>query len=333
MLRRTLSKIKSWKLDLSLKIIISFTFVYFILTKIDSIEFAEILRNTNVLFLFLSFLLSPIMILVSVWKWHILLKAQHKSVSFVRLLGLYYVGYLFNHLLPTSVGGDVITSYELGKHTGGNAESVASVFMNRFTGFIMLILAACVSLVVNINLFSDLSIAFAMGLMVFGSILLVWAILDERLTFLVERQLGNSQVSSKIIAKSKKMRNALLVYRNDLRTLIYAFSISIIFLMLMIINIYIGCLAFNIHPSLPGLLVITPFIQVVSMLPISLGGVGLREWAYIIAFPQIGLSASVGLSVCLLLRFKGIVSGFIGGILYPLVTRKRVHEYAAIQPS
>ncbi|MGA7671550.1 MAG: hypothetical protein WBW04_14075, partial [Nitrolancea sp.] len=51
---------------------------------------------------------------------------------------------------------------------------------------------------------------------------------------------------------------------------------------------------------------------------ISVGGIGLNEWAYSFVFAQIGAGAPTGLLVAFLLRAKSIVVGGVGGALYGL---------------
>jgi len=63
--------------------------------------------------------------LVSAFKWHVLATARGLSASRSKLTVLYMVGYFFNNILPTSVGGDVVRAYELGKTDGQQAEAMA----------------------------------------------------------------------------------------------------------------------------------------------------------------------------------------------------------------
>lgn len=309
------------------KSIVSILFIYLILYKLDWSEMAAVIGQTSLLFLFVSFLLSPIMVLVSAWKWQVLLKAHEVSVPFRRLFALYYVGYMFNHILPTSVGGDVVVSYELAKDTERPYDSVASVLMNRFTGLVILVPASLISVFLNASVFYDYRIASGMGLIVVGTVVALWCAFDSRPLVVMNKYCGNIRIVRKAMAKCHKLQEAFQVYRGKIGTIIYALGISVVFFLLIVLNVYIGCLAFSAKPSLVDVLVIVPFLQVVSMLPIALGGIGVREWAYMVAFPQIGMAATVGLSVILLLRVKSILSGIMGGLLYPLLGRRRLEGY------
>ncbi len=307
--------------------IVSIVFIYIILQKLDWYELGQVIVNTDVFFLLISFLLSPVMVLVSVWKWHVLLKAPNLSVPFRRLFALYYVGYMFNHILPTSVGGDVVVSYELAKDTERPFDSVASVLMNRFTGLMILLPAGLVAILLNASVFSDYRIALGMALIVVGTVVLLWFVCDNRPLGLLDKCLGSIKPVRKAIAKVRKLQEAFQVYKEKPGAIGAALGISVVSFLLIVLNVYVGCLAFSVRPLFFEVLVIVPFLQIVSMLPISLGGIGIREWAYMVAFPQIGIASTVGLSVILLLRVKSIVSGVIGGMLYPMLGKRRVDKY------
>jgi uncharacterized protein (TIRG00374 family) len=233
---------------------------------------------------------------------------------------------MFNNILPTSVGGDVVVTYELAKDTKRPFDSMASVLMNRFTGLMILLPATVLSLILKSSVVTDYRIAAGMAGIVVGCVGLIWVVLDKRPICFIERKLGNMKSVQRAVQKIAKLQDTLRVYKVESRVLVKALGISVLFFSMMVLNVYIGCLAFRTQPAFLDLVVILPFLQVVSMLPISIGGIGVREWAYMISFPQIGMAATVGLSVILLLRLKSIVSGVIGGVLYPMVARGERNE-------
>ena len=58
-------------------------------------------------------------------------------------------------------------------------------------------------------------------------------------------------------------------------------------------------------------------------LPISIGGIGLMEFAFIFIFEISGYSSALALSTALLMRLKSFVDAGMGGILYPLFSRSQ----------
>ena len=64
------------------------------------------------------------------------------------------------------------------------------------------------------------------------------------------------------------------------------------------------------------MLLAVPAIMLIMNLPVSIGGLGLMEAGYALLFPLFGYSPALALSTALLMRFKTLVNGGIGGILH-----------------
>jgi hypothetical protein len=63
-------------------------------------------------------------------------------------------------------------------------------------------------------------------------------------------------------------------------------------------------------------LALTPVVLVVAMVPLSLGGIGMTEWAYLFTLGSFGVAAPAALSVALLMRLKSLMFGLAGGIAF-----------------
>jgi uncharacterized protein (TIRG00374 family) len=258
--------------------------------------------------------------LVSALKWHVLATARGVRASRVKLTVLYMVGYFFNNILPTSVGGDVVRAYELGKPDGQHAEAMASVFMERFTGLTALIFFAGFTLLIDPRFFGDIKLTLALG-MVCVAYLSVIALVFQRaaLRFLQDRILFSPV--QRILRKLQKLQEAILLYQHERRALWVSMLYSGVFYVVSVFLVYAGCLTFGYVPDLGELFLVVPIMHILFMIPISLGGIGLQEWAYTAVLGMLGVPAAVGLSVALLYRTRTIVFGLIGGALYPLYTR------------
>jgi uncharacterized membrane protein YbhN (UPF0104 family) len=68
------------------------------------------------------------------------------------------------------------------------------------------------------------------------------------------------------------------------------------------------------------LLTAVPVILILFMIPISLGGIGVQEWAYYFVLEIVGVPASVGLSLGLLYRARSLAFGVLGGAIYPFLS-------------
>jgi len=112
-------------------------------------EMAEILRGARPLWLAAGLLTYGIVELLSAWRWHLLLKVQDIHLPKIRVLQLTMIGVFFNYLVPGGTGGDLVKGFYLLKETTGrSAAALLSVLMDRLLGlFTLILMAGALSLV------------------------------------------------------------------------------------------------------------------------------------------------------------------------------------------
>jgi hypothetical protein len=269
---------------------------------------------------------------VSALKWHVLATARGLRASRVKLTVLYMVGYFFNNILPTSVGGDVVRAYELGKTDGQQAEAMASVFMERFTGLTALILFAVCTLIIDPRILGDLKLTLALGMVCAAYLSVIVLVFQRAALRFLQARLPFFPVQH-ILRKMQKLQEAILLYQHERRALWVSMLYSGVFYVNTVFIVYVGCLTFGLAPSLGSLFLVVPIMHILFMIPISLGGIGLQEWAYTIVLGMIGVPGAIGLSVALLYRARTIVFGLLGGALYPLCTQFLPQSNPTLSPT
>src|SRR2546428_6483044 len=81
-------------------------------------------------------------VLVSIWRWHVLLHAQDVDVGARSLLGSFLVALFFNNFLPSNIGGDVIRIGETARPAGSKTVATLVVLADRVLGLMALVLVA-----------------------------------------------------------------------------------------------------------------------------------------------------------------------------------------------
>jgi uncharacterized protein (TIRG00374 family) len=290
--------------------------LYLVVRKVGLSELMNTLRSADPLWVLISVCHTPFIIFTGVIKWKILLKSQKIDIPIWRLYALYLVGSFFNNFLPSNVGGDVVRGFELGNYAKDGVRAMASVFMERFSGFIVLVFMAIFSLVSQFQLMKDARLTLAVGFAAFGLLGVLWVVLDPRPLRLVSGWV-RFPILQKYIPKLRKFQESLYAYRTHKRALILSILWSFVFMFLAITNVYSSARAFHQEISLVGIAIIVPVILVVAMIPLTVNGLGLQEWGYVTLFSWIGLPGSVGLSAIILIRAKSLFIAAIGGTLYP----------------
>lgn len=287
-------------------------------------ELGKTLGHTQFGWLLASFGVAFLLSFSSAVKWYMLLQARGITVGLWRIYGYYMVGRFFNLVLPSSVGGDFIRVYELGKYTGRQADAAASVFVERFSGLITLVALAMLAVGINLKLFNLPWLTAALAVGGVSVAFVCWLILDDRPFRLSQKLLGQRlSLLDGVLTKIGKLRQAVLSYQDIPAALWIAFVNSLIFNLLAVINIWVSTLAFGVNFPFVKALVATPIILFIMNLPFSIGGLGLMEFAYSFTLGIFGVPAAVAFSVALLMRLKSFIDAGIGSLVYPIVSGDR----------
>ncbi len=288
-------------------------------TAVGRAQFVELLASADLTLLLASVAIGIVVNMSSSLKWWMLVRARAMQAGYWRIFSYYLVGQFYNLFLPTSVGGDVVRSYELGKFTGRQADALASVFVERYTGVLVLLLVAGLAVLSQLALFSE---KFVLASLLFFAVVLTaigWMIFDPRLYhWLRDSMLTKLPMSAVIFTKLDKLLASVQVYGQHKSALVWAFINSLLFYFLAVVNVYITALVFQFDVSFTHMLIATPIIMLIMNIPFSLGNIGLMEFGYSAVFELMGYEPALGAAVALLMRAKSLFDGAMGGMLHPL---------------
>ena len=305
---------KKLNLPQLLKILVSFGMLIYLFSLVEFKDLTQKFCEIHLTWLGINLILAVTGIVISAWKWKILCNATSIRTTLVELVGLYLIGSFYNHFMPTSVGGDVVRSYELARKNCTLSDAFASVFVERYTGLATLLLIVLAALPFDVRFYSDLRIlALAIVLMV-GFAIGSWMVFSPALVRLIQIRL-HGQVIRKVVSKVGHFQEALWRYKSHGGSLAMAFTVSLLFYANAVFITYTGLLALGVEASLPRLFIAVPVMLMLFLLPISLGGVGLQEWAHTFVMGILGVPPIVGVSLGLLYRLRTILFGLVGGLV------------------
>lgn len=275
----------------------------------------EALKGVNLELLVLCLLLSPVAPLLSAIKWRLLIRSQGFQVSLMTLFRLYVAGMFFNNFMPSNIGGDVVRIHELGLAIGSRASAAASVFTDRLTGFIVLLILASIAFFLRFTALTNLPLPLVLLLAASGLVVIIWLVLDDRPLRVIQQHIPLRFVQ-RLAAKFARFQTALLSFRNQPRVLAGAFFWSVLFYAQ--VSVFIWLLTLSIQPqvALIDIAFVVPITLVFAAIPLSINGIGWQEWSYALLYPTIGLPASVGVATMLLLRAMTWLLVLMGGVFY-----------------
>lgn len=283
-------------------------------------KLAGTFAHVSVTLVVISILSNLVLDVISATKWWVLSRAVGLRGDAWTLFGYYLSGRFFNLVLPSNIGGDVIRVSLQGRLSGDTAASAASVFMDRLTGFIILISLTTADTLLNARTQNLPFVNEALVVSVLGLAGLLWVIFDRR-PFELVRSISLRLVPrlEPLFHKSDKVLSALNLYRSRRAHLVGAFLLSLLFYVSAGVTYWLDVAPFAPSTPLLPVLIATPFIMFIMNIPLSLGNVGLMEFAYTVVLGLFGIPPSVALSAAVLHRLKSFIAAGWGGAVYNLM--------------
>jgi uncharacterized protein (TIRG00374 family) len=274
-------------------------------------------QQADLRLLALAVLLQLLCIAISAVKWGVLLRAHNQQQPYTWLLGIYFVGQFANNFLPTSVGGDAIRIVQLGRRIGSYAQSSASVFMERLTGFVALSLIANGALIITSTdlLGTRLVNQPALTLLAFGfALVAITAVIASfSAPWLLRR--FHTRLPKAARKPLQSIADSLGIYASDRAAMVKAMSLSLLFHILWICMHYICGLALHIQAPLLIYALMVPLTDIVGLAPIFFNNLGARDLVFTLYLSQIGISNGTALALAFTAFTVRIVVSSLGGLV------------------
>ena len=244
------------------------------------------------------------------------LSVQGPEIPFKTYYAYTALGYFFNNLLPTGFGGDAVKSLAFGKEFHQTSQSVSAVLLARIQGLLAMFLCFFVVLPLALNK-AEIPLVYTVTMTVALLACMVFILLC-----LFSDKFPIPRFVTDKLTFIPKLQASLSIYRKYKKQLILSSldSLWIQLLTLFIAFSYFKAVGVDIDISI--LVVFTSITTVVSMLPISLNGIGVREGIQVALFTGIlGIPASVVLAAGLLGYIPLLFQAAQGAIV--LIARKK----------
>lgn len=289
-------------------------------------SFIDAVKNAKLLWLIPAFVIYATVSLISVVRWKYLLIVHGINPPYSRLIKYFFIGLFFNNFMLGLTGGDVVKAYYISRETETKkAEAAITVFIDRLVGMFALITVAVIALLFHLgdprlgkasNIILIMFAVFSMFGLIFinKNLIKKFPFFDHIYNRLPFRQMLH------------RVYHAFYIYRDYKLTLLWTFLFSVVLQVVMIIVTYSIGRAFGVEQvPLYHFFLFVPIISTISALPISVGGLGVGESAYVYFFNLIYKQSAKYLAMALGLRLLTIVWSLVGGVLL-LMPQNKVTE-------
>lgn len=307
---------------LILKILVSAGLLTFLLRQTDTRALLAQLRQMDVGWGAAALGVYALMLVISAWRWRLLLRAQTVQVGMGRLTQSFLVATFFNNFLPSNIGGDVVRVADTAQEAGSKTLATTIVLVDRALGLAALLaiggVAAGLATWTGVPLTGVVYMWLALIALV-GGLLAVLA--NPGLIPRIIRGLGSWAHAAGMQRRLDNLSDAISRFAAQPRSLWTAFAGAVAVQML-IIGFYL-CAAYSLAVPFPpyAAAVIVPVSLAVQMVPVSINGFGVREAVFAFFFASLGLD--VGSALVLSLGSAGLIMLFSlgGGVVFLIRSR------------
>jgi uncharacterized membrane protein YbhN (UPF0104 family) len=300
----------------ALKAAISCILLYFAFAHVNFDLVGQQLNHLRFIWLAAAVLTLIGQILVGALRWQKIVRHCNTSdeppFTISNAFRYNFVAAFFSQTLPSTIGGDAVRIWLLGRDNGGWRSATYSILIDRMAGVLVLAILVIFCLPWSFALIGDIAGRIALLIVGFGSV--GACIIFLALGFVRWRWLDRWWLTRQVAAAAAIARNVLGSPSNG--TLIAAYSLVLQFMSVT----GAWCLAKAVAAPLEwsqALLLVLP-VLLISTVPLSIAGWGTRETAMILAFGYAGLAESDGLIVSVLLGIVMFAVGLPGGAIWIL---------------
>lgn len=306
------------------KIVISAALLYFALRKVDPADLASRITVTSLGWLALAIAVTFLQIFAGVLRWREISAECGAPLRTTQALRYNLIGTFFNQTLPSSIGGDAVRLWLVARAGAGWRTATYSIFVDRAIGLMALAVIIVASLPWSYRLINDVqgrsallivdfaALAGGVGFLTLGALPWPWL---------------KSWWATHHIHACAVIANRVIFSRR--RGLIVA-ALSLLVHVLTVVIAWCVVRSIAAPVGFGQIFQIIPPVMLITMLPISIAGWGVREATMGLAFGFAGLMTAEGVNVSLLFGAVSFIVGCFGGLVWVFSAEKAARGSAPI---
>jgi uncharacterized membrane protein YbhN (UPF0104 family) len=248
-------------------------------------------------------------IVLSTLRWQQVLLALGLPAPTGALLSHYMAGLFVGNFLPSTIGGDVLRVSRLSASNGESPATFASVVIERLTGWLVLPVIALVGLVANPHLL-ELRRPSVVALVVSGGTLVLLVVL---LWMAAHPNLGGRLAQHESWLRFVgAVHLGIDRFRRQPAAIAGVLAVGFAYQLAVVLAACLASEALGLDLGWGVLLAFIPVVAMLQVLPISIGGLGVREGALYLFLHPLGVTAGQAVALGLLVYGMQLAVSLLG---------------------
>jgi len=307
------------------KILISAALLYFALRKVNLSDLVSRINIASLVWIGLAIVVTFLQIFAGVLRWREIGAECGAPLATNQAMRFNLIGTFFNQTLPSSIGGDAVRLWLVARGGAGWRAATYSIFVDRAIGLIALAIIIVASLPWSYRLITDpngrsalllvdfAALAGGVGFLVLGRLQWSW----------LKRWWATHHLHACAVIANR------VIFSRKRGPKVAALSLLVHVLTVVIAWCVVQSIAAPVVFS--QIFQLVPPVMLITMLPISIAGWGVREATMGLAFGYAGLMTNEGVNVSLLFGAVSFMVGAFGGLVWILSAEKAAQGSAPIQ--
>lgn len=319
------------RLSFFLKLALLCTIFYWILRSVNIKDTINVLEKTNIVYFFIAFLLSNISNIFLTIKWKRLASPLKIKSNFLELLKLNYISIFYSSFLPGQSTGELVKGIRLAKKEGSFQNAWIPIFIDKVTNLLIIFIIGFIAVITDEGFRDNSTLITSVSLLTLSLLLITLILFSEKtgqLTNYLKDNLAKvlKYFKIKIEFIENLNLNYLEYYRHHKHILLETLFWSLLTKLPHVFAFLILALSLNIHLNIMQCTWLFSIVSLVTFLPISFSGLGIRESTIIVTLAQVGVERSSALSLSLLIFAVGILIALLGGLVELFSGNERANE-------
>ena len=309
----------------TIKILVSAALLYLALRKVNLSELGARIDVASLGWIGMAIAVTFLQIFVGVLRWREISAECGAPLATKQAMRFNLIGTFFNQTLPSSIGGDAVRLWLVARSGAGWRAATYSIFVDRAIGLIALAVIIVASLPWSYSLIRDshgrsallfvdfAALAGGMGFLVLGRLPWPW----------LKRWWGTHHLYACSVIANR------VIFSRERGPKVVVLSLLVHVLAVVIAWCVVQSIAAPVVFS--QIFQLVPPVMLITMLPISIAGWGVREATMGLAFGYAGLAANEGVNISLLFGAVSFIVGAFGGLVWVFSAEKAAQGAAPIE--
>lgn len=302
-----------------LKLFVAGGILYYIFSRIPIRDVFSSMKSAYVLYIVYGVALTLCIRVIEAYQMKLITMKQGLTLSVPKIYTISLITVFYGLFLPGYLAGGVIRWYKFSEHDKSPAEALVAIAFNRFVRITTTMLLGIIFWSIDVHLVMQHNMGFVFILFFFLICIMFFIFFDKRFTVYLCRFahfIDATIIPRFMKGKIHKVINAVEQFHTfSLLDVIIIFALAIGGQLLGIFSFYLFSLSLNLDITLISLGWIRTVTSIVTTLPFSFSGIGLRETSLLYLLQPYGVSAPACVALSFILFGRIVFMGLLGGML------------------